>query len=437
MKSFKQFIAEETPVQLVRLSSEQFPLLMKATTGNRNRTLEAITKFIAIANEAISDAILTTKDKNKLIDLYRSITGYAGEYLASKHSSRLPGEETQDNWQQHHQYGIIYRDATQKTGHYPQSLDFTVDHLKAQQLAHPLKDQFVELAHEYRILADTIKTLDETLNEKKVKKERERREREAAIPHATRNAQEMVRRVLMAMTNAVKVQYVQQVEEPWVEQLKEFFDKEHLDQLSHLKLDPDSTAALEQRNKDRRAQHKENYGRSYGFQEETRPVSFLEQYLLPVAAEHDHLGNEHGVMYGNHLYGKPIWTPYPDWKHRIHVKAVQQGEDMQAHFVEKNVGKLASIIETKGNIDGDPKVLDVHSHQGIIQGNIKVSFQDGSKFVVRNKIVTKYYMGRTGPDVMYQFPTTFHDAVLPDGKRMAGQPSEAEMNKIFAVAQKS
>jgi hypothetical protein len=114
--------------------------------------------------------------------------------------------------------------------------------------------------------------------------------------------------------------------------------------------------------------------------------------------------------------------------------AVRQAEEMQQAFIDKNVRKLASIVETKANIEGDPTVLNVHCRSGIIEGNIKFSFQDGSHFTVRNKIVSKgYETAGGGYGIMHQFPTTFHDAKLPNGNFMKGQPSEEQMNKIFAV----
>ena len=254
-----------------------------------------------------------------------------------------------------------------------------------------------------------------------------------AAPQSTKDAKKLVADVLTLMTNEVKAQYIVQLETPWIKMLEEFFAKEHQDQLRHIGAHPEQDKARDEKNAAARKQHQERYGNTWGFKADQRGTTFIERALLPVAANIDRITAP--TYHQDPMHNKPVWTAKPNWKHLIHLKAEQQANDMQEQFVAKNVRKLSSIVETKANIEGKPVVLDVHCYQGVIEGNIKFQFKDSSAFTVRNKIVSKMYQAADGQyATMYQYPTTFHNATLPTGKRMEGQPSEKEMNEIFAVA---
>ena len=59
--------------------------------------------------------------------------------------------------------------------------------------------------------------------------------------------------------------------------------------------------------------------------------------------------------------------------------------------------------------------------------DIVFNFEDGSKFTINNQIVSK--VSNLGT-YFYTYPTTFHNAHLPDGSRIA-QPSEYSVKKAF------
>ncbi len=104
-------------------------------------------------------------------------------------------------------------------------------------------------------------------------------------------------------------------------------------------------------------------------------------------------------------------------------------DQWQVKIVYKNNAKLVSILEKKGiGLSKEPKILSAKASSGVFEGEIRIEFTDGSSFEVRNKIVIKQNQYGT---VFNQFPTTFHDVVLPNGNKMPS-PSEERMNEIFA-----
>jgi hypothetical protein len=119
-----------------------------------------------------------------------------------------------------------------------------------------------------------------------------------------------------------------------------------------------------------------------------------------------------------------------DYKAILLKKAESDADFAQRMFLYKNVTKLATIIERKGNFTKHTILHGTINSAGF-QGEIVFEFADGSKFNVRNKVVAKYSIHNRP---FHQFPTTFHNAVLPTGETMPGQPSEEEMIEIFGVA---
>lgn len=123
-------------------------------------------------------------------------------------------------------------------------------------------------------------------------------------------------------------------------------------------------------------------------------------------------------------------TLTPTYKAACTKEAARVADDMQQQFVYKNSKKLVSILETKGiGLSKEPKILHAQAGRGVFEGDIRIEFADGSGFSVRNQIVVKRNNYGT---VFNQYPTTFHDVTLPDGKAMAS-PSEERMNTVFAV----
>lgn len=121
-----------------------------------------------------------------------------------------------------------------------------------------------------------------------------------------------------------------------------------------------------------------------------------------------------------------------DWKTVIEEIAEREVNAMQNMFVYKNTRKLAPIIDGKGTDLTSIEVLRLNVRQGIIEAELAVTFDDGSRFDVKQSTVSSYATNLWGSvTYFYRFPTTFHDAFLADGTRIKNVDEEA-MNTIFA-----
>jgi len=99
---------------------------------------------------------------------------------------------------------------------------------------------------------------------------------------------------------------------------------------------------------------------------------------------------------------------------------------MMDNFIVKNVAKIGPVMKIKGGLTGID-IINMGVSGPSISANIKVSFNDGTSFEVRNKAVMKW----SWPKPFYQFPTTFHNVVFPDGKKKKMVPEKA-MNTDWA-----
>jgi hypothetical protein len=101
---------------------------------------------------------------------------------------------------------------------------------------------------------------------------------------------------------------------------------------------------------------------------------------------------------------------------------------LRESFVHKNAYKLSLIVRAKGNL-GQSTVTRINRGDDF-GGEMRFTFKDGSKFTVRNKTVFKLSPLQKPYE---QYPTTFHNVVMPDGSAM-GTPSEKRMIEVFANA---
>jgi hypothetical protein len=108
--------------------------------------------------------------------------------------------------------------------------------------------------------------------------------------------------------------------------------------------------------------------------------------------------------------------------------AAREADLIRHAFVHKNFGKIASIVDAKGNL-AQGEVLGHDLSLSGLQGTLKFSFEDGSSFVVRNAVVWSTSV-RGKP--FRRFPLTFHDALLPDGTYMH-RPDQKGMNETFST----
>lgn len=107
----------------------------------------------------------------------------------------------------------------------------------------------------------------------------------------------------------------------------------------------------------------------------------------------------------------------------IQKKAKEESELVIANFVYKMTDKLGGLL-SKIN-----KKVIVTKQGGLNLNRIKFDFEDGSKFTVQNNIVAAHSVYGTP---FYRYPTTFHDAVLPNGEKVKN-PSELAVKKAFNI----
>jgi hypothetical protein len=113
----------------------------------------------------------------------------------------------------------------------------------------------------------------------------------------------------------------------------------------------------------------------------------------------------------------------------INELAVKRAKEIQDSFVFKNLRKLCSIVEAKGDFDRVEECGSSVSLSGL-EGTFRLTFKDGASFIASNSVVYSRSVYNT-PFVRY--PLTFHDVVMGNGAKMP-KPSEERMNTVFAVA---
>jgi len=124
------------------------------------------------------------------------------------------------------------------------------------------------------------------------------------------------------------------------------------------------------------------------------------------------------------------WEPESDFRDRARSEAVRAADEAREDFVYKNTARISEISRRKGSMPTATITKATGGGRGNYGGEILFSFDDGSSFTLRNKTIWK----RSPLGLVFaQFPTTFHDVKLPDGKAMTS-PSEARMLDVFATA---
>lgn len=116
----------------------------------------------------------------------------------------------------------------------------------------------------------------------------------------------------------------------------------------------------------------------------------------------------------------------------IAAMAMKEATYIRDCFVAKNVRKLASIVDAKGNFT-EAKVVSTSISLNGLTGAIHFSFADGAEFLINNKIIWKT---STRGKNFNQFPLTFHSVKLAGGVKMPS-PSEKRVNTVFLGKQES
>jgi len=118
-----------------------------------------------------------------------------------------------------------------------------------------------------------------------------------------------------------------------------------------------------------------------------------------------------------------------DWKDFIKKMAQDAADQLIDGFIYKNTGKIAYVIYKKNNMKG-VKLDNVRLGQGKVECDLHFEFKDGSRFTATSSVVSS--VSKHGK-WFYRYPTTFHNVILPDGKKLS-TPSEQKMEEVFAVS---
>ena len=118
-----------------------------------------------------------------------------------------------------------------------------------------------------------------------------------------------------------------------------------------------------------------------------------------------------------------------NWKDFTKKMAQEAADDIIDGFIYKNTGKIAFVIYSKNNMK-TVKLDNVHIGQGKVECDLHFEFEDGSRFTATSSVVQA--SSKHGK-WFYRYPTTFHNVIMPDGKKMTS-PSEQKMEEVFAVS---
>ena len=125
--------------------------------------------------------------------------------------------------------------------------------------------------------------------------------------------------------------------------------------------------------------------------------------------------------------GKKAFVWKPKGKEIIAERSAKMAEDICQSYIEKNMTKLAPIVEARGDYAG-MQIIGRDVNPGAMTGHLRISFEDGAQFDARSQAVMSF--SQYGTPFM-RYPLTFHDVKLGDGSLMS-RPSEQKMNEEFA-----
>lgn len=115
-----------------------------------------------------------------------------------------------------------------------------------------------------------------------------------------------------------------------------------------------------------------------------------------------------------------------DGKQIIAQRSAKEAENICQSYIEKNMSKLAPIIEERGDYEG-MQIIGRDVNPGAMTGHLRISFKDGARFDVRSQAVMSFSIYGTP---FMRFPLTFHNVQLGDGS-LISRPSEKKMNAEF------
>jgi len=345
----------------------QFPLLSALPRGT-----ERLGKIVAILNPAITAGTIQNV-----------------QYEAAKYEISGLHEAMQHKLGNDHTFGGRFRSLPEPLQNIeltlgdPHHIPGKLKKLEKMKVDHPFKSDYQAYAAEMMILVSAMAALKEKITKRQPKPEEERNKQ--YIPaSASHGAMGVVTKVLKRITDETKHEYAKQVEDYYVMLVEERF------------ANPPTRATK-------------------GKQRTGLQVFTDSMLMSRVGEEWDSFEGHYKRLASN-------------WKSVVKAMADRDADDVQLGFLAKNVRKLSKIIEDKGNLKGEPEVIKIGVMTNGFYGEIRVHFEDGAVFTVRNKAVEK--VSENGKPFT-QFPTTFHDVKLPGGKAMSN-PSEERMIEVFA-----
>lgn len=110
----------------------------------------------------------------------------------------------------------------------------------------------------------------------------------------------------------------------------------------------------------------------------------------------------------------------------LHKLAEQVTNQQGDNFFFKMADKLGGLITDTNLSDAHSKMIGSST---AMNSRMHFSFKNGSRFTIENKIVLNHSPLGTP---FYQYPCTFHDVILPSGRKL-DNPSEESVKRFFNV----
>jgi len=119
-------------------------------------------------------------------------------------------------------------------------------------------------------------------------------------------------------------------------------------------------------------------------------------------------------------------TFLPDYKAIITKIARQEADDVRTDFLVKNIKKINSIVEKKGDFKSCRSIENTVRIEGF-EGSFFIEFADGASFYFVNSVI--WSSSKYGKPFR-AYPLRFHHVMLSNGEKMS-RPSEKRMHEIF------
>lgn len=124
--------------------------------------------------------------------------------------------------------------------------------------------------------------------------------------------------------------------------------------------------------------------------------------------------------------------PREDVEELLDTRAQAAADAVCTLFIERNLKKLASIIETKGNF-ASLEPIGAEPNPAGMEARLKITFEDDTSFEARTQLIWSHSPLGTP---FTRFPITFHNVQDIEGG-VTAKVSQKEMNEVFAVARKA